>query len=216
FVWRDKNHISLQDIWEYLTKYPYLPRLKDEQVLLKAIADGVSSTAWSQWFAYAEAFDPETGTYQGLKAGESINPTIAQNSLIVKPDVAQKQLQLSQQPSPNSLEQYSAPSPGQEREVNAIVGEDINPGNYRVSPAQNQPLRRFYGVVEIEALRLNRDAGVISDEVIQHLISLKNTKVKITLEIQADIPDGIPENVARTIMENCQTLKFQQKGLETN
>ncbi|MDT9302491.1 MAG: Swt1 family HEPN domain-containing protein [Limnospira sp. PMC 1286.21] len=216
FVWRDKNHISLQEIWEYLTKYPYLPRLKDEQVLLKAIADGVSSTAWSQWFAYAEGFDPETGTYQGLKAGESINPTIAQNSLIVKPDVAQKQLQLSQQPSPNSLEQYSAPSPGQEREVNAIVGEDINPGNYRVSPAQNQPLRRFYGVVEIEALRLNRDAGVISDEVIQHLISLKNTKVKITLEIQADIPDGIPENVARTIMENCQTLKFQQKGLETN
>jgi len=216
FIWTKKNHISLQDLWEYLTKYIYLPRLKDENVLLEAIASGVYSTVWSQWFAYAQGFDPETETYQELKAGESINPTIAQNSLIVKPDVAQKQLQLMQQPSPNSLGQYSTASPGQESQAHIIVGETITAANYGASLADKPSHRRFYGVVEIDALRLNRDVGIISDEVIQHLISLKNTKVKITLEIQAEIPEGIPDNVARTIMENCQTLKFQQQGLETD
>lgn len=69
-------------------------------------------------------------------------------------------------------------------------------------------------MVEIDALGLNRDAVKISDEVIQHLTSLKNTKVKITLEIQAEIPEGIPDNVARTVIENCQTLKFKQQSLE--
>ena len=75
-------------------------------------------------------------------------------------------------------------------------------------------LRRFYGNVEIDAMRINRDASAIANEVIQHLTALKGATVKITLEIQADIPDGVPDDVARTVMENCRTLKFNAQAFE--
>ncbi|GAP06049.1 hypothetical protein ATHL_00895 [Anaerolinea thermolimosa] len=72
--------------------------------------------------------------------------------------------------------------------------------------------RRFRGTVELDATRLGRDAGRISDEVLTHLTSLVGAKAKIVLEIDVEVPDGIPEDKVRVINENCNTLKF--KGFE--
>jgi hypothetical protein len=33
-----------------------------------------------------------------------------------------------------------------------------------------------------------------------------------TLEIQADVPEGIPEKVERDVSENCNTLRFREYG----
>jgi hypothetical protein len=40
------------------------------------------------------------------------------------------------------------------------------------------------------------------------------SSVKVTLEIEADISAGVPENVVRTVTENSQTLKFNSHGFE--
>jgi hypothetical protein len=53
------------------------------------------------------------------------------------------------------------------------------------------------------------DAGTINAEVLQHLTKLTGAQVNITLDIQVTVPDGVPEDVARTIRENCRTLKFE-------
>jgi hypothetical protein len=47
-----------------------------------------------------------------------------------------------------------------------------------------------------------------------HLAGLVDAKVTVTLEIQAEIPSGAPENVVRTVTENCRTLKFDTQGFE--
>jgi hypothetical protein len=39
--------------------------------------------------------------------------------------------------------------------------------------------------------------------------------VTVTLEIEASIPGGAPENVVRTVTENSRTLKFSKHGFET-
>jgi hypothetical protein len=39
--------------------------------------------------------------------------------------------------------------------------------------------------------------------------------VKVTLEIGAEIPSGAPDQVVRTVTENCRTLKFASQGFET-
>ena len=39
-------------------------------------------------------------------------------------------------------------------------------------------------------------------------------KVNITIEIEAEIPSGAPDNVVRTVTENCRTLKFDNSGFE--
>jgi len=50
--------------------------------------------------------------------------------------------------------------------------------------------------------------------VVQHLASLVDAKVRVLLEIEAEIPSGAPENVVRTVTENCRTLKFESQGFE--
>jgi hypothetical protein len=55
---------------------------------------------------------------------------------------------------------------------------------------------------------LGRDAGNAAEEVVRHLSRLDGAKVRVTIEIEAEVPGGIPEDVVRTVMENCRTLKF--------
>ncbi len=62
--------------------------------------------------------------------------------------------------------------------------------------------------------RLGRDAGRISEEILSHLASLQGAKAEITHDIEVRIPDGVPDNVVRTVTENCRTLKFDNQGFE--
>ncbi len=54
----------------------------------------------------------------------------------------------------------------------------------------------------------------IAGEVISHLAGLMKANVKVTLEIEATLPDGATEQVVRTVTENCRTLKFESQGFE--
>ena len=38
--------------------------------------------------------------------------------------------------------------------------------------------------------------------------------VEVRLEIQAYVPDGVPDNVVRIVTENGQGLKFENHGFE--
>jgi hypothetical protein len=40
------------------------------------------------------------------------------------------------------------------------------------------------------------------------------SKVTVSLEIEARIPGGVPENVVRIVSENGRTLKFSHQGFE--
>jgi hypothetical protein len=50
--------------------------------------------------------------------------------------------------------------------------------------------------------------------VIAHLAGLQGADVSLTLEIEARVPEGVPENVVRTVTENARTLKFSTQGFE--
>jgi hypothetical protein len=63
-------------------------------------------------------------------------------------------------------------------------------------------------------LRLGRDAAQIAEEVVQHLSRIIGAEVQITLEIQAELPDGASEKLVRDVTENCRTLRFASYGFE--
>ena len=91
------------------------------------------------------------------------------------------------------------------------------PGNDpKETPPKPEPTRpkRFHGSVELDATRIGRDAGQIGEEVISHLSGLVGSKVKVTLEIEADIPSGVTDDIVRTVTENSRTLKFNDHGFE--
>lgn len=73
---------------------------------------------------------------------------------------------------------------------------------------------RFPGTAKIDANRPSRDADQIASAVVPHLSGLVGATVTVTIEIEADIPSGAPDNVVWTVTENCRTLKFENQGFE--
>jgi hypothetical protein len=39
-------------------------------------------------------------------------------------------------------------------------------------------------------------------------------QVTVTLEIEAEVPDGAPDGVVRIVTENARTMKFTTQGFE--
>ena len=74
--------------------------------------------------------------------------------------------------------------------------------------------KRYHGTVILDSARVGRDASKIADEVITHLAGLIGSSVRVSLEIEAEIPGGAPDNVVRTVTENTRTLKFESSGFE--
>src|SRR5262249_16024643 len=79
---------------------------------------------------------------------------------------------------------------------------------------KERKLTRFHGSVALDPIRLGRDAGQIAVEVVQHLTKIVGAEVRVTLEVEANLPDGASEKLVRDVTENCRTLKFYPYGLE--
>ena len=208
-LWRG-DHVSVKQLVEDFASYVYLPRLRDSGVLLDAVIDGVSQLTWERdGFAFADSYDEDTGRYRGLRAGELIQITDQVGSgLLVKPEVARRQLDEERAADKSSSGGERKGEAGDPPTDGDSVKEDSG------DTQENVLLTRFHGSVELDATRVGRDAGQVADEVISHLAGLVGADVKVTLEIQANVPSGAPENVVRTVTENSATLKFQSHGFE--
>ena len=90
----------------------------------------------------------------------------------------------------------------------------LQQGGLLILRARPEAKRRYHGSVKLDPTRVGRDAGQIADEVIAHLAGLVGADVRLTLEIEANIPDGTPEHVVRTVTENSRTLRFDDSGFE--
>ncbi len=197
------DHVEIKQLAQDFARYPYLPRLKDASVLTGAISNGLGLLTWSKdTFAYAESFDEANDRYRGLRCGQAVD--ISDDDLVgllVKPERALKQLDAESSPATASggVGDYLPPKPATETEP--------------TEPAGKLP-KRFHGSVVLDPARVGRDAGKIADEVISHLSGLVGSSVKVTLEIEAEVPSGAPENVVRTVTENSRTLKFGSYGFE--
>jgi predicted AAA+ superfamily ATPase len=215
-LWRG-DHVSLQQLAEDFAKYLYLPRLVDKDVLLRAVRDGVNRLNWqTEGFAYAERFDAQSGRYIGLQAGTAGQIIIDGQSVLVKPDVAARQLANEQAERPKNIEgRQTFDEPGLRSDIGGAAAAAFRQGGEESKTEPQKPkLRRFHGSVEIDTLRVGIRAGDIAREVIQHLTTLPGATVKVVLEVQAEIPDGTPDDVIRTVTENCRTLKFGNHGFE--
>lgn len=210
-LWRD-NHVGVKQLLEDTARYLYLPRLRDEDVLFSAIREGVGVLTWrSETFAYAEAFDEEKSRYVGLKTGESIRVLGDSSSVLVKPDVAAAQLEADRQNVP-AYTGERAVEPGTGGGEELFGGKSSEPGGV-VAPAVPQ-LRRFHGSTKLDPVRMGRDAGQIAEEVLQHLTTIPGSKVEVSVEIVAELPEGASEKLVRDVTENCRTLKFDSYGFE--
>jgi len=213
-LWRaaeagEANHVSIRQLVEDFSRYIYLPRLQKPSALLDAVREGIALLSWSKdAFAYAESYDEDSKRYRGLRFAQQV--AISEDGLfglLVKPEAALKQYQTERA----VIEGPAAT----EREISG--GRLEMTGEVRATvetAAQPSQPKRFHGSVKLDPTRVGRDAGRVADEVIAHLAGLVGSSVTVTLEIEANVTSGTPENVVRTVTENCRTLKFTSHGFE--
>ena len=201
-LWRG-DHVPVKQLIEDFAKYLYLPRLQGPEVLVDAIGEGVSRLTWgSETFGLADSWDEKKAAYLGLRGGQATSLSTDSGGVLVKPDVAMRQMDALRSPELPPLE------PGEERPDRPEAPHPPGP------EAQRRVLRRFHGSVSLDPDRLGRDAGRIAEEIVQHLTTQENARVVLTLEIEADLPDGASDKVVRTVTENARTLKFKSQGFE--
>lgn len=206
-LWGEVGYVRLKQLWEYFARYCYLPRLKDEQVLLSAIRDGISRL--DAPFAYASGRTDDRFT--GLVFRSTGGIYFDDSSVLVHPDLAQQQLdwEQSEREARESIRQSE-----ELRSTGATRPEPARGGAPTAPPDERPLLTRYYGTVTIDPQRANREMGLLVEEVIQHLTSLTGTEVEITVEIKAHRPQGLDEQTVRTVSENCRTLKFKNYEFE--
>ena len=202
-LWRG-DHVAIKQLAEDFAQYLYLPRLKESSVLIGAVREGIALLTWEQdGFAFADSYDESAGRYRGLRCAQVVSLADADSpGLLVKPEVARKQ-----------LDAEKSPPPGDEPPIGDEPAPP-EPGDEQPKPPAQSPSKRFHGAVTLDATRVGRDAGRIAEEVISHLTGLVGAKVTVTLEVEAEIPSGVPDKVVRTVTENSLALKFTSQGFE--
>ncbi len=228
-LWRG-NHVGIKELADYFARYVYLPRLKNTDILLAASQDGVQSLIWErETFAYADSWDAERNRYLGLKAGQQVSVTLNTSSVLVKSEVAAAQIVtdaapvIPATPSPETAtimtyaQAPTKPHPVMvERSGVATQEQPVVASMPHSHPTSftTTAYHRFHGSVPLNERKMASAAGTIMEEVVKHLTSLYGAKVQVTLEIQAEFPDAVPERTVRTVLENCRTLKFEGCGFE--
>lgn len=186
-LWKGKDDISLKDLWEYLCRHCYLPRLSGYDVLEGAVKSGVEGG----YFALAES-KSDGGEYDGVKINCRVE-YVNKSACLVRKGIALKQIEPPESPANDS--------PVNDSSKNDSPKESVK-------PSAPKPPASFHLSVPLEAGRPIKFIDKLNDEVISHIANFEGSKVSILLEVHATIPEGFPPDLVSIISDNCNTLKL--------
>ena len=188
--WADGS-VAVGRLWDVFTQYPYLPKLRDRQVLEETVANGPASMVWqSEGFAVADVVTD--GHYGGLVIG-GMATGITPASVLVKPEAALAQAAPLELGGGDQAVENTDSSPG--------GGSEPEPTGEASAP------KVFQGAIHIDPIRAVKSFGQLADEVLVHLQAAG--EVEIVVELRARSSSGFTEGVVRTVTENAKVLKFE-------
>lgn len=212
WLWKDRDSIEIKQLWSYLTAYCYLPRLRDVNVLLDTIKNGVMA---EDGFAIAETFD---GTrYTNIKLRQEILGEVPLYGLIVKKEVAEAQIAEDERKRQSEVqhEPVSSHDDTMGTESGEYVNEDHETSDESSTPMRAPKKNRHFSMdVPLDSVRINKEISTYVSEVLSHLMNLPGAQVDIRLDVDIHVPDGTPGNVVTTVSENCRTLKIDSFRFE--
>jgi len=220
-LWRGE-HVPVRQLAADFARYAYLPRLKDPSVLFASVQNGLGALLWQQeTFAYADSFDEAAQRYRGLRCGGQVMLAAdSPDGVLVKPEAALRQQADDASTAPAVPGPGARPDgigmPATDGGMPAKTGTRLDSQALSATLAPTRLLRRFHGTVDLDPMRVGRDAARIAEEVVSHLTGVVGAKVTVTLELQATLPDGATDHLVRTVTENARTLRFSCHGFESD
>ncbi len=212
----NRGFVSVTELWDYYTRYPYLPRMRDHRVLTEALRDALHDAGWKQQgFALATGYDETTGLFAGLAVplDDLDFPEVTDTTLLVRPDLATRQRSDEKEAEQErSSAGPGAGAAGPERGSESVRAVTRADGVSSAPPLANV---RWTGRFDIDP-----DADVatvlatVAREVIHHLHAASPDVLEITLEVTAERGDGFDTSTVRTVTENGRTLGASRSRFE--
>lgn len=204
----ESGSVTVGDLWRMYAEYPYMPRLRNREVLEQGLT--APHMLWAQeGFALADSYDAEADRFIGLwvSTDDALAPQITDSTLIVKPELAVAQ-----------READAAETGGDRTGAGAPTGEPEGPsgpdgGSEPAAPAIGKT--RYFGSKELTLGKMAGDISKVVAEVLEPLAEVEGVELTISLEIEAVAPNGFDDSKVRTVSENATTLKFGDSGFES-
>ena len=71
----------------------------------------------------------------------------------------------------------------------------------------------FFGSVELNPNQAKVQFSDVAEEVLM-LLNKPGVKLRIAIEIEAELPGGFDDGIQRAVRENCDQLKFKNRAFE--
>lgn len=202
-LWSDRKDIAVDALWKAYCQFPYLPRLASFDVLVNAIADGVSKINWdAETFAYADGYDGER--WVGVATAQLVTPR--RSGYLVEPGPASEQIDRETKPAAATTDAQGDPVQANGRSE-VSEGEQSAEGDHAANPTY------FYGVFPLDTVRGIRQLEEILRNVVQHLSDAPAGSVELTLEVNGTA-SGFDERVRRIVVENAKQLGARSQEFE--
>jgi len=203
----DRSTVSASTFWEDSQKYLYLPRLKERRVLEQAIHKGAASTDF-----FGTAFGESGGKFEGFQFGTG-NVQFDDTLLLIEPEAAKAYAAALVVPPP-PLPEVGGAQGGIQPPLMPPTPEGSTPPP-PTPPVQSGPkAHAFFGAVDIKAPTAKAKLMELTDEVISLLSQDPQGSVKVTLNIEAEFPNGAQDHIKRGVSENAKALGFKNATWE--
>jgi hypothetical protein len=208
--WKEnKPAASAMAFWEDTLRYLYLPRLKNRNVLEQAIVKGAGTRDF-----FGTAYGEHEGKFDGFKFGDA-NVQLDETLLLIEPQAAACY-------AASLLPLPAKPATGGSTPALPLTGSpptkvtSAMPGQLPGMEGTGSPkAQSFHGNVSVNSATAKMRLVQISEEIIAVLVADPNADVNVSVEIQANFPNGAKDQTKRAVSENTKTLGFKNADWET-
>lgn len=218
----NEGRITAGELWGIFTRYPYMPRLRDERVFRAALASAMDDMGWeSGGFALASGYDAERGDFIDLRVPPHDDaPPITDETVLVAPALARAQRDREEAAAKarardtaedekrsvvgaaaarGAVVSASTPAPGRRGKMPDSGGAD--PDGAR---AENT---RFTGSAELDPDGdIAAQLASLAEEIIVHLRCGGADGLEVAVSIDATRYAGFDRATVRTVTENARVL----------
>ncbi len=197
----DKPAIQAMTFWEDSLRYLYLPRLKDKGVLEQAILKGAATSDF-----FGTAYAEHDGKFDGFKLADA-NVQLDDTLLLIEPNTAglyQRQLAEMVEPVPVPSTQPLQPA----KLKTGMVSESPGVTEFQKAAPISPRAKSFHSSVDVNPATAKVRMVNLADEIISVLASDPQATLRITVEINAEFPTGVSDQIKRAVSENATSLGF--------
>ncbi len=207
----DASAVKALVVWADMEKYLFLERLRSREVLEQAIIKGAASQDF-----FGTAYGQSGDAFDGFKLGDTFIQ-VDDTLLLIEPEVARQysdkiaKVRADQPQSPPNPGPAAAGPSGMTTSGSSARSPGSDYGGQVATPTR---AREYHGAVDISLAAAKMQLVSIDEELLAQLRRDPQARVTLTLEISAEFPSGVSDDIKRAVSENGTTLKFKINSWE--